>query len=67
MYCQSRQIKKRKKMKTYTTRKNIAIKAGMDFATGNNKIRKVGYKIVEFTFNKYDQLIAEKEVKRVIY
>jgi hypothetical protein len=54
-------------MKTYTTRKKIAIRAGIDFATGNNKIRKVGYKVVEFSFNEYDQLIGEKEVKRVIY
>lgn len=54
-------------MKTYKTRKNIAIRAGMDFTTGNNKIRKIGYKIVEFTFNQHDQLIGEKEVKRVIY
>lgn len=54
-------------MNTYTTRKNIAIRAGMDFTTGNNKIRKVGYKTVVFTFNEYNQLIGEKEVKRVIY
>lgn len=54
-------------MKTYKTRKNIPINAGMDFATGNNKIRKVGYKVVEFTFNEHDQLINEQEVKRVIY
>lgn len=54
-------------MKTYTTRKSIAIRAGMDFATHNNKIRKVGYKVIEFTFNEHNQLISEKEVKRIIY
>jgi hypothetical protein len=48
-------------------KKRFPIFAGMRFGTTDNKIKKVGYKIVEFVFTEHNQLITEREIKRVIY
>lgn len=50
--------------------KKISIKAGMEFTypgTKNNKLRIIGYKIMEFIYNIEGQLVGENEMKRVIY
>ena len=44
-------------------RKTFPIRAGMAQA----RIKTVGYKVMEFTWNEHDQLISETEIKRVIY
>lgn len=54
--------------------KKIPVYAGMKFSNGktvNNKLHKVGYKLVKFTYNVYSdgdnsQLIKEETVKTVI-
>lgn len=48
-------------------KKKIPIYAGMEFTypgTKNNRIKIIGYKIIEFTYNNEEMLIAEKEIKR---
>lgn len=56
-------------MKTYKTRKNFPIYAGMENGKTADRIHKVGVKTIEFTYDsaEKDCLIAEKEVKRIIY
>ena len=55
---------------TVKERKSFPIMAGMQFGTNNYKIKKVGTKIIEFTYdvnpnNKDDKmLISEKEISR---
>jgi hypothetical protein len=55
---------------TIKERKTFPIIAGMEFGTKNYKIRKVGTKVIEFTYdvnpdNKDDKmLISEKEILR---
>jgi len=55
---------------TIKERKKFPIMAGMQFGTKNYKIKKVGTKIIEFTFdvnpNNTDDkmLISEKEISR---
>jgi hypothetical protein len=55
---------------TVKERKTFPIMAGMQFGTKDYKIRKVGTKVIEFTYdvnpdNKDDKmLIAEKEISR---
>jgi hypothetical protein len=54
-------------------RQKFPIYAGMKFGTSDNKIKKVGYKIIEFTYDinpdyEHDKmLIDQQEIKRVIY
>lgn len=50
-----------------TTTKRIPIYAGMRFLNGktvDNKMRKVGFKVVKFEYNNEGQLISEKEISR---
>jgi len=58
---------------TVKERKTFPIIAGMKFGTNQNKLKKVGTKIIEFTFdvnpnNSDDKmLISEKEISRKFY
>jgi hypothetical protein len=55
---------------TVKEKKTFPIIAGMEFGTTNYKLRKVGTKVIEFTYdvnpdNKDDKmLISEKEISR---
>ena len=40
--------------------------AGMEFGTKNNKIKKIGYDLIELVWTSEVQLISEKRIKRVI-
>jgi adenylate kinase len=51
-------------MKTIKTKK-VPVIAGMPFLGKSTKLQKVGYDIIEFTYNLHGQLIAEKRIKRV--
>ena len=41
--------------------------AGMEFGTKNNKIKKVGYDLIQLIWTSDVQLISEKRIKRVIF
>ena len=52
------------------TTKKVAIFAGMEFTysgTIKNKIHKIGFDLIEFTYNEFMQLVSEKRIKRVIF
>lgn len=57
---------------TKKEKQRFHIMAGMKFGTNNNGIKKVGYKLIEFTYDvnpNYPEdkmLISQKEIKRVI-
>jgi hypothetical protein len=58
-------------MKTVTERKRFPLIAGMRLdGTGDNKMKKVGYYIVEFTYILHPdgdkQLISDKRIKSVV-
>jgi hypothetical protein len=51
------------------TTKRFPIMAGMEFAypgTTKNRLHKIGYYVIEFTWTIDGQLIGEREIKRVI-
>lgn len=41
--------------------------AGMPFKGNSNKIKKVGYYVIQFIFTEDNCLISEKTIKRIIY
>ncbi len=50
-----------------TIKKKFPIYAGMPLNNlSDTKIRKIGFRIVQFTYNEFEQLIDERTVKTVI-
>lgn len=55
-------------MKKYVYKK-VPIIAGMQFGTNDNKLHKVGYKVIRLTYDSplCDFLIKQETIKQVIY